>query len=176
VTVGLGEPLVTSTYILAVVAGGYIVAALVAGRIGDRVGIARVIMLASVVYGLGMLAAGLGTEWHAWYLGLVFAVTVAGGIVMTLAWGLLFELMPEDERGTIAGLATTTKGLGLVIGPLTAGAVVDVPRLAPRGDAGVPGSLARAGDPDPARDPARREPRPRRAQGVERVLASSESY
>ncbi len=73
-----------------------------------------------------MLAAGLGTEWHAWYLGFVFAVSVAGGIVMTLAWGLLFELMPEDERGTIAGLATTTKGLGLVIGPLTAGAVVDV--------------------------------------------------
>lgn len=126
VTVGLGEPLVTSTYILAVVAGGYIVAALVAGRLGDRIGIARVITFASVVYGLGMLAAGLGTEWHAWYLGFVFVVTVAGGIVMTLAWGLLFELMPDDERGTVAGLATTTKGLGLVIGPLTAGAVVDV--------------------------------------------------
>ena len=43
VTVGLGEPLSTSTYILAAVAGGYIVAALVSGRIGDRIGLARVI-------------------------------------------------------------------------------------------------------------------------------------
>ena len=43
VTVGLGEPLVTSTYILGAVAGGYIVAALVAGRVGDRIGLARVI-------------------------------------------------------------------------------------------------------------------------------------
>ena len=126
VTVGLGEPLVTSTYILAVVAGGYVVAAIVAGRLGDRMGIARVITLASVVYGVGMLTAGLGTEWHAWYLAPVFLVSIAGGIVMTLAWGLLFELMPEGERGTVAGLATTTKGLGLVIGPLAAGAVVDI--------------------------------------------------
>jgi MFS family permease len=128
VTVGLDEPLVTSTYILAAVAGGYIVAALVAGRVGDRIGLARVITFASAVYGLGLLAGGLGREWHAWYLALVFVVAIAGGTVMTLAWGLLFKLMPAGERGAISGLATTTKGLGLVIGPLAAGAVIDVLR------------------------------------------------
>jgi MFS family permease len=126
VTVGLGEPLVTSTYILGVVAAGYIVAALVAGRIGDRVGLARVIAFASAVYGVGLLAGGLGREWHAWYLGLIFVVAIAGGTVMTLAWGLLFKLMPAGERGAISGLATTTKGIGLVIGPLAAGAVIDI--------------------------------------------------
>ena len=126
VTVGLGEPLVTSTYILGAVAGGYIVAALVAGRIGDRIGLARVITVASAVYGVGLLAGGLGTTWHAWYLGLIFVVAIAGGTVMTLAWGLLFKLMPPDERGAVSGLATTTKGIGLVIGPLAAGAVIDI--------------------------------------------------
>jgi len=126
VTVGLGEPLSTSTYILAAVAGGYIVAALVAGRIGDRVGLARVIIVASAVYGTGLVAGGLGQEWHAWYLGLIFLVAIAGGTVMTLAWGLLFKLMPPDERGAISGLATTTKGVGLVIGPLVAGGVIDL--------------------------------------------------
>jgi MFS family permease len=126
VTVGLGEPLVTSTYILGAVAGGYIVAAVVAGPIGDRMGLARVITAASAVYGLGLLAGGLGREWHAWYLGLIFVVAIAGGTVMTLAWGLLFKLMPAGERGAIAGLATTTKGIGLLIGPLLAGAVIDI--------------------------------------------------
>ena len=62
VTVGLGEPLVTSTYILAAVAGGHIVAALVAGRIGDRIGLARVITAASAVYGVGLLAAASGAS------------------------------------------------------------------------------------------------------------------
>ena len=35
-TVGLGEPLSTSTLVLAAVAGGYVLAALVAGPVGDR--------------------------------------------------------------------------------------------------------------------------------------------
>jgi MFS family permease len=126
VTVGLGEPLVTSTYILGAVAAGYIVAALFAGRIGDRIGLARLITGASAVYGVGLLAGGLGTTWHAWYLALIFVVAIAGGTVMTLAWGLLFKLMPPGERGAISGLATTTKGIGLVIGPLAAGAVIDI--------------------------------------------------
>ena len=128
VTVGLGEPLITSTYVLTAVAAGYIVAALVAGRVGDRIGIARVIAAASAVYGVGLLAGGLGREWHAWYLALVFVVAIAGGTVMTLAWGLLFKLMPPADRGAVSGLATTTKGLGLVIGPLAAGAAIDILR------------------------------------------------
>ena len=41
VTEGLGEPLSTSTLVLAAVAGGYVVAALVAGPVGDRFGLAR---------------------------------------------------------------------------------------------------------------------------------------
>jgi MFS family permease len=128
VTVGLGESLSTSSTVLAAVAGGYIVAALVAGPLGDRLGLARVIVGASLVYGLGLLGGGLATEWHAWYLAIIFLVSIAGGAVMTLAWGLLFKLMPAGERGAIAGLATTTKGIGLIVGPLFAGACIDLLR------------------------------------------------
>lgn len=126
VTVGLGEPISTSTAVLGAVALGYVLAASVAGPIADRVGIARVILVASVVYGVGLLGGGLGVEWHDWYLALVFFVAIAGGMVMTLAWGLLFKLMPPDDRGAISGLATTTKGLGLLIGPLLAGVAIDL--------------------------------------------------
>ena len=111
-----------------VVSGGYLVAALVAGRLGDRVGLAPVIVVASLVYGGGYMAGGLATEWHDWYLPVIFPIAIAGGIVMTLAWGLLFKLMPQQHRGAISGLATTTKGLGLLIGPLVAGAAIDILR------------------------------------------------
>ncbi len=128
VTVGLGEPLSTSTLVLAAVAGGYVIAALVSGSVGDRFGLARVITACSVVYGLGMLGGGLATQWHDWYLGVIFVVAIFAGAVMTLAWGLLFKLMPPDERGAISGLATTTKGFGLIFGTLLAGVLIDVLR------------------------------------------------
>ena len=125
-TVGLGQPLGTTTAVLAAVAAGYLVAAAGSGFLGDRFGLSPVIAAASVVYGAGLVLGGLGSEWHRWYLPLIFAVSIAGGTVMTLAWGLLFTLMPPADRGAIAGLATTTKGMGLVLGPLLAGAAIDL--------------------------------------------------
>ena len=126
ITVGLGEPLSTSTLVLAAVAAGYVIAALVSGPVGDRFGLARVITWCSLVYGLALLGGGLATQWHAWYLAIIFVVALFAGSVMTLAWGLLFKLMPPDERGAISGLATTTKGIGLIFGTLLAGVLIDV--------------------------------------------------
>ena len=39
----------------------------VAGRLGDRLGLAPVIVVASLIYGGGYIAGGLATEWHDWY-------------------------------------------------------------------------------------------------------------
>jgi MFS family permease len=128
-TKGLGQPAHVASLVLATVAGGYVLAAIGSGRLADRVGIANVIYFASFVYGGGCVVAGLARTWHDWYYGLIFPVAVAGGTVMTLAWGLLFKLMPPRRRGAISGLATTTKGVGLILGPLVAGGAIDV--LAP---------------------------------------------
>jgi len=123
---GLDQPLYVSSTVLGVVAAGYVLAALAAGRFGDEFGVGNVILGASVVYGLGLLVGGFAQTWHWWYYGLIAPVAMAGGVVMTLAWALLFKVMPATDRGTITGLATTTKGLGLVIGPLAAGAAIDI--------------------------------------------------
>ena len=126
ITQGLGQPLSTSSAVLATVAVGYTLAAVIAGPLGDRFGLARVIFFASFVYGTGLLVAGFAQEWQNWYYGLILPVAIGGGTVMTLAWALLFKLMPHQHRGAIAGLATTTKGIGLLIGPLVAGVMIDV--------------------------------------------------
>ncbi len=126
ITRGLGEPLSTNSFVLAAVAGGYVVAAIGSGRLGDRFGLAKVIWIASFIYGFGLLGGGLAIEWHDWYYPIIFTVAIAGGTVMTLAWGLLFKLMPEEHRGAIAGLATWTKGFGLIIGPVVVGGAIDI--------------------------------------------------
>jgi MFS family permease len=126
ITVGLGATDMVSYAVLGTVTAGYVVAAAVAGRLGDRFGLARVIWLSSIVYGLGLLGGGTAQRWHYWYLGIVFVVSIAAGAVMTLAWGLLFKLMPATDRGAIAGLATTTKGLGLLVGVPLTGLAIDL--------------------------------------------------
>jgi predicted MFS family arabinose efflux permease len=125
---GLDESLYVSSTVLGVVAAGYVLAAALASRFGDQWGLGNVILGASVVYGVGLLFAGFATTWHWWFYGLIFPVAMAGGTVMTLAWGLLFKVIPATDRGTIAGLATTTKGIGLILGPLLAGAAIDITR------------------------------------------------
>jgi MFS family permease len=126
ITKGLGQPISTSSKVLATVAVGYVIAALGSWKLGSRWGLARVIFVASFVYGAGLLVAGFAQEWHNWYYGLILPVAMAGGTVMTLSWALLFKLMPAQHRGAISGLATTTKGLGLLFGLLVAGAMIDL--------------------------------------------------
>jgi MFS family permease len=128
ITVGLHESKSISGAVLGAVATGYVIAAIFAGRLGDRFGIARVIFYASFIYGAGFLVAGFASTWKNIYFALIIPVAVAGGTVMTLAWGLLFKLMPENERGAISGLATTTKGLGLVLGAPLGGIAIDLAR------------------------------------------------
>jgi MFS family permease len=125
---GLDQSLYISSTVLAVVAAGYVISAAIATRFGDHWGLGNVILGASVVYGLGLLGAGFATTWQWWYYAVVFPVAMAGGTVMTLAWGLLFKVIPPTDRGTITGLATTTKGIGLIVGPLVAGAAIDIMR------------------------------------------------
>jgi MFS family permease len=125
---GLGESKAISSAILGAVATGYVIAAIFSGRLGDRFGLARVILVASFVYGGGYMFAGTASTWHDWYFGVIVPVAIAGGTVMTLAWGLLFKLTPPQHRGAISGLATTTKGLGLLLGAPIAGAAIDLAR------------------------------------------------
>lgn len=126
ITVGLGQPLWLSSVVLATVGGGYLIAAILAGRWGDRFGIGWVIVGASFVYGLGLVGVTAAQSWHDWAIPLILFVSVAGGTVMTLSWGLLFKVMPTGDEGTISGLAIMTKGVGLLIGPVVVGATIDV--------------------------------------------------
>ena len=124
VTKGLGEPSSTATAVLACVAIGYVVAAAASGRLGDRFGLAPVILVASTIYAGGLAGAGFADTWHDAYYAVIIPVAISAGTVMTLSWGLLFKLMPSHRRGAIAGLALGTKGVGLLF-TVVAGVAID---------------------------------------------------
>ena len=129
------------------------------GKFGDEFGVGNVILGASVVYGLGLLVAGFAQTWHWWYYALIAPVAMAGGVVMTLAWALLFKVMPATDRGTITGPRDDDEGNRARHRPARGrGRDRHLPRLLPL-DGRLRGHLAGRRDPGAGGDPARRAPR-----------------
>lgn len=121
---GLGRSALVATAVIAVVAVAYVVAAPVAGRLGDRYGIARVLRPTAAVYGAGLV---LGVAPHTllpMLVGLPF-IALAGAVLMTLPQALAFTLAPAGTEGAAAGLLDFSRGVGLVLGPLVVGTAID---------------------------------------------------
>jgi MFS family permease len=98
------------------------VAAPVAGTLADRFGHRRVMTVALWIYGIGVLAPLFSQA--TWVIAVVLPVAFAAATVMTLPFGLVMGLMQDDDHGAAAGLFATSRGVGLIAGPLLAGGAV----------------------------------------------------
>ena len=94
-----------------------------AGRLGDRLGRLRVTRWALWAYGLGFLVPLLVTFKPAIAV-VVPGIALGGGAVMALAYAILVPLMPEAERGALTGFYSVSRGIGITVGPLLAGALI----------------------------------------------------
>ncbi len=122
---GLGRSPAVASAVIAVVAVAYIAGAPLAGRLADRRGIAPVMSVAALVYGGGLLVGTFPHTLAPMLIGLP-VVALAGAIVMTLPQALAFTLAPPGADGAAAGLLDFSRGLGVVLGPITVGAAVEV--------------------------------------------------
>jgi MFS family permease len=113
--------------IAALIVGGgalFVVAASpVSGKLGDRIGKARVMQIALVVYGIGLLIPGV-THFKPALVAIIPFVAFGGGVIMTLPYALLIPLMPERDHGSLTGLYSLSRGLGTMLGPLLAGIAI----------------------------------------------------
>lgn len=76
-----------------------------------------------MAYGGGMLVPLFSQA--TWVIAVVLPVAFAAATVMTLPFGLVMGLMDDEEdHGAAAGLFATSRGLGLIAGPLLAGGAV----------------------------------------------------
>ncbi|PVZ06848.1 MFS transporter [Actinomycetospora cinnamomea] len=124
-TVGLGRSAsFVSGVVFPLVALGLVLAVPLAGRIADTVGHRRVLAVASVVYGAGLIGAGLSHS--AWMIALVPLPAAGAGVVMTLNYSALMQVLPAEHHGGAAGLFLLSRGAGCLIGPLAVGAAVSV--------------------------------------------------
>jgi MFS family permease len=122
-TKGLGLEITAAS--LAIVAGAVFIllASPVSGKLADRLGTARVMEGAVLVYGLSLLVPLLVAD----KLVVALAAPVlafGGGVLMTLPFALLMPLMPEDQHGLSTGLYSLSRGIGNAFGPLLAGVAI----------------------------------------------------
>lgn len=121
-TVGLDKPETFASLVLGMVVIGALVAAPLAGWLGDRFGRSRVLVVSLVVYAVGLLAPAISQSIV--LLPIVFAGAIAAVTVMTLPFALLMELLPPRDHGAASALFGLSRGLGLLAGPAIAGAAI----------------------------------------------------
>jgi MFS family permease len=124
VTKTLGLSLAGSSLAIGVAATVVLVGALVSGKIGDNLGRARVMRVALVVYGLGLMIPFLSTV--PWVVALAAPlVAFGGGVTMSLPYALLMPMMPRGAHGAVTGLYSLSRGVGTSLGPLLAGVAIE---------------------------------------------------
>lgn len=123
--VGLHYSLTTSSLVIGAVALVILVGAGTAGKVADRFGHLLIIKSALVAYGAGFLVPALTTN-RALIIAAMPFIAVGGGTVMTLAYAILMPLMPRGAHGTMTGFYSLSRGIGIVGGPIVAGATISV--------------------------------------------------
>ena len=125
VIVGLGRSLSFAAGVMALVAGGVLVAALAAAPLAERVGESRVLLCAAALYGAGLLLPTFSDQ-LSFIMPSVPVFAFGAGLVMTVGYAAVLRALPAGRRGAATGLLGFGRGVGLVLGPVLAGAAVQL--------------------------------------------------
>ena len=93
-------------------------------RVIDRVGKSRSLILGSLFYGLGYLSLG-GIDSFGWALGAIAVITAGEIIFAPTTLSVVGELSPHDWRGRYMGFFGLSQTLGISLGPLVGGVLLD---------------------------------------------------
>jgi MFS family permease len=123
VTIGLGFSRATAALIIGGVAVLILFAALGSGRLADKLGKLAVLKVGLPLYGLGLIVPFIFTSPLVVACAVPF-IAVGGGAIMALPYAVLIPLMPDEEHGTLTGVYSFSRGLGVWLGPLLAGLAI----------------------------------------------------
>jgi MFS family permease len=121
----LGYSLSQTSAIIGAVALVILVAAAVSGKLADRYGRLRIIRIAIWAYGAGLLVP-LITTTPLLIAPAIPLIAFGGGVTMTLPYALLMPMMPDEQHGSMTGLYSMSRGVGIMLGPLLGGIAVQL--------------------------------------------------
>ncbi|WP_217914643.1 MFS transporter [Miltoncostaea marina] len=127
VTAGLGLSLVATAGVIGAAGVCVLVGAAFAGRLADRFGTRRVMRFTALTYGAPMIVPFLSDE-PALLVPMIPLISASAGIMMALPYAMLIPMMPRAGHGLLTGVYSMSRGVGIVVGPLLAGAAIEAQR------------------------------------------------
>lgn len=95
------------------------------GMFGDRIGQLRGMNVGLVIFGIGSLMCGLAAD-APMIIGGRVVQGIGAAILMPCIQALVTRVAPEGKTGTAFGVYAAVSAVGLAIGPLLGGAIVDL--------------------------------------------------
>jgi len=97
---------------------------LTAGSLGDRFGRRPALQFGFVVFGLGSIAAALASTANQLIATRAF-MGIGGAFIMPATLSIITNVFPARERGKAIGVWAATAGVGIALGPLTGGFLLE---------------------------------------------------
>lgn len=105
---------------------GILIMAPLAGKLADKYGHIRILLIACIIYGIGDTLPAFTQSY--WVIAVVPLVSAAAAAIMTLPYSAMMRLMGNDRHGALSGLFGISRGLGTFLGPVISGAAVALGR------------------------------------------------